>query len=209
MPSWVVFRHVLSCVFLCQYSNSFIVISCHVLNIIPVFTFLSDLLVFQSRIDRFNLGDWVFHSRRVVALIGTNGESQNIFLLHNIRLEIALFKNKYNGENITLQHAYQMCTLCHLVYAVLHIIIIIIIIVHLWCAYYKKDIGALQSQRWVKSMNKRLTNIKCWTEKWVLRCFRKTAEFGSVRMLSGREFHADGLACEKARSPNLDRSCGS
>ena len=39
--------------------------------------------------------------------------------------------------------------------------------------------------------------------------FRKTAEFGSVQMLSGREFHADGPACEKARSPNLDRSCGS
>jgi len=28
-------------------------------------------------------------------------------------------------------------------------------------------------------------------------------------MLSGREFHADDPACEKARSPNLDRSCGS
>ena len=46
-------------------------------------------------------------------------------------------------------------------------------------------------------------------KKWVLRCFRKTAEFGSLRMLSGRELHADGPACEKARSPNLDRSCGS
>ena len=30
-----------------------------------------------------------------------------------------------------------------------------------------------------------------------------TAEFGSVRMLSGREFHADVPACEKARSPNM------
>ena len=27
--------------------------------------------------------------------------------------------------------------------------------------------------------------------------------------VSGREFHADGPACEKARSPSLDRSCGS
>ena len=42
-----------------------------------------------------------------------------------------------------------------------------------------------------------------------VRCFRKTAEFGSVRILSSREFHADSPACEKARSPNLDRSCGS
>ena len=75
----------------------------------------------QFRIDRSNLGDWVFHSRRLVALIGTNGELKNIFLLHSIRLEIVLFKNKYNGENITLQHAYQMCKLCYLVYAVLHI----------------------------------------------------------------------------------------
>jgi len=30
-----------------------------------------------------------------------------------------------------------------------------------------------------------------------------------VRMLTGREFHADGPADEKARSPNLDRSCDS
>ena len=51
--------------------------------------------------------------------------------------------------------------------------IIIIIIVHLWCAYYKKDIGALQSQRWVKSMNKRLTNIKCRTEKVSFKMFPK------------------------------------
>jgi len=49
----------------------------------------------------------------------------------------------------------------------------IIIIVHLWCAYYKKDIGALQSQRWVKSMNKRLTNIKCRTEKVSFKMFPK------------------------------------
>ena len=78
-------------------------------------------------------------------------------------------------------------------------LVIIIIIVHLWCAYYKKDIGALQSQQTLNAEQK----------KWVLRCFRKTAEFGSLRMLSSREFHADGPACEKARSPNLDRSCGS
>ena len=37
----------------------------------------------------------------------------------------------------------------------------------------------------------------------------RLSQFGSVQMLSGREFHADGPACEKARSPNLDRSCGS
>ena len=30
-----------------------------------------------------------------------------------------------------------------------------------------------------------------------------------MRMLSGREFHADGPACDQARLPNLDRSCGS
>jgi len=32
---------------------------------------------------------------------------------------------------------------------------------------------------------------------------------GSARMCSGTEFHAAGQACEKARSPNLVRSCGS
>ena len=37
----------------------------------------------------------------------------------------------------------------------------------------QKDIGALQSQRWVKSMNKRLTNIKCWTEKVSFKMFPK------------------------------------
>ena len=58
---------------------------------------------------------------RSVALIGTNGELQNIFFSHGIRLEFVLFKNKNSGENITRQHAYQMCTLCYLVCAVLHI----------------------------------------------------------------------------------------
>jgi len=77
--------------------------------------------VFQTRIDRSNVGDWVFHSRRLVALIGTNGELQNIFLSHSIRLEFVLFKNKNSEENVTLQHAYQMCKLCCLVYAALHI----------------------------------------------------------------------------------------
>jgi len=32
---------------------------------------------------------------------------------------------------------------------------------------------------------------------------------GSARMCSGIEFHAAGLACEKARSVNLVRNCGS
>ena len=54
-----------------------------------------------------------------------------------------------------------------------NIIIIIIVGLHLWCTYYKKDIGALQSQRWVKSMNKRLTNVKCWTEKVSFKMFPK------------------------------------
>ena len=31
---------------------------------------------------------------------------------------------------------------------------------------------------------------------------------GSARMCSGIELHAVGMACEKARSPNLVRSCG-
>ena len=30
-------------------------------------------------------------------------------------------------------------------------------------------------QRWVKSVNKRLTNVKSEQKKWVFRCFRKTA----------------------------------
>ena len=37
----------------------------------------------------------------------------------------------------------------------------------------QKDMGALQSQRWVKSMNKRLTNVKCWTEKVSFKMFPK------------------------------------
>jgi len=32
---------------------------------------------------------------------------------------------------------------------------------------------------------------------------------GSARMCFSIEFHAAGPACEKARSPNLVRSCGS
>jgi len=38
---------------------------------------------------------------------------------------------------------------------------------------------------------------------------KKTRMSGSARMCSGNEFHAAVLACEKARSLNLVRSCGS
>ena len=62
----------------------------------------------------------MFHSRRLVALIGTNGELQNIFLSHSIRLEFVLFKNKNSGENVTLQHAYQMCKLLFSLCSIAH-----------------------------------------------------------------------------------------
>jgi len=41
-----------------------------------------------------------------------------------------------------------------------------------------------------------------------LKLISKTAESDVARMSSGSAFHADGPACEKARSPNLVRKRG-
>jgi len=53
--------------------------------------------------------------------------------------------------------------------------------------------------------------VKSYVKKMCLQnSFLKTRMSGSARMCSsGIEFHAAGPACEKARSPNLVRSCGS
>ena len=74
----------------------------------------------------------------------------------------------------TCQHGSVRCLFCgHISKTEQDRPIVTVIIVHLWCAYYKKDIGALQSQRWVQSTNKRLTNVRCWTEKVSFKMFPK------------------------------------
>ena len=50
--------------------------------------------------------------------------------------------------------------------------------------------------------------LKARLKRCVLGSFLKTRMSGSARMCSGIEFHAEGPACEKARSPNLVRSWG-
>ena len=51
--------------------------------------------------------------------------------------------------------------------------------------------------------------VKAGLNRCVFSSFLKTRMSGSARMCSGTEFHTAGPACDKARSPNFVRSCGS